>query len=794
MSGSSDQAGSGSFALDALAAAVLDEKGTVLRWSRAATELVGYTAAEVRGHPVRDLIADVPGEPLTAAREGTGIPAAGRARLRHRQGGLVDVTFRVFRLEGAAELLALAAPVETVSELDLGVSLLRALFCQDQIGVGIHGTDLTILRTNVAPAVFGGPPAPLGSRLRDILLAEDADDIEAALGQVLESGAPLVGREQRMRAPQVPGREWALRLSAVRLEDGDGRPTGVAAMFTDTTEQQRARRHLDVLREAAVQVGGSLDVSRTAQQLADVVVPALGDLGIVDLAEAVLEGDEPPKWSGGGDLHLRAAASATGEWPGRIRLGEPLPPLPDHPAVRSILRGETLIATRDEWLSLLGDPELADLLLPDAWHSMMIAPLHARGLMLGDLQVWRVKQPDPFTREDADLLTEVASRGALAIDNARRYTREHRAAVALQQRLLPRATTDTPAAETAGIYRPAGGGAEIGGDWFDAVPLPSLRLALVAGDVAGHGLQASATMGRLRAAIHTLADLELDPDELLTRLDGLVQRQASEAPLVHQDAIGATCLYAVYDPVTRQCSVASAGHPPPTVLRPDGTEQDVPISPGPPLGVGGMPFEVTTLTLEPGSLVALYTKGLILREDRDLDAGLRRLTDGLAAHCRPGARLEEAGRTVLAGVGDEPAQQDIALLLARTRAVRSENTADWEFPADPSVVAVAREETTRQLAAWGLDDLAFTTELVVSELVTNAVRYAGGPVGLRLIREEVLVCEVTDPSNTQPRLRRAHTTDEGGRGLFLVAQLTTRWGCRYGRTGKTIWAEQPLTT
>ncbi|MFE9445335.1 SpoIIE family protein phosphatase [Streptomyces sp. NPDC006602] len=515
-------------------------------------------------------------------------------------------------------------------------------------------------------------------------------------------------------------------------------------------------------------------------------------MGIADLAEAVLEGDEPPKMSGGGDLHLRAVASATGEWPGHVGPGESLPPFRDHPALRSMQHGETLVMTRDELVPLLSDARLVEL-LPEDWHSVVIAPLYARGLVLGDLQVWRLTDPAPFTEEDVDLITEISSRGALAIDNARRYTREQRVAAALQQRLLPRATTDTPAAETVGIYRPAAGGAEIGGDWFDAIPLPSLRLALVVGDVAGHGLHATATMGRLRAAIHTLADLELDPGELLTRLDGLVQRLAGEMPAEHQDTLSATCLYAVYDPVSRQCAIVSAGHPPPVAVRPDGTAQDIPISPGPPLGVGGMPFEVTTVTLESGSTLALYTKGLVRGQDPDLDAGLRRLTDALAAHCRSGVPLDELGRSVLAGIGEPPAREDIALLLARTRAVQGENTASWTFPAAPTVVAQAREEITRQLTAWGLDDLAFTTELVVSELVTNAVRYAGGPVGLRLIRDGVLICEVTDPSNTQPRLRRADTTDEGGRGLFLVAQLTTRWGCRYGRTGKTIWAEQPLT-
>ncbi len=239
--------------------------------------------------------------------------------------------------------------------------------------------------------------------------------------------------------------------------------------------------------------------------------------------------------------------------------------------------------------------------------------------------------------------------------------------------------------------------------------------------------------------------------------------------------------------------MASAGHLPPLVVLPDGTTRVVALSPGPPLGVGGAPFETTTIDLAPGSVLALYTKGLVYRADGyDIEAGTRWLADSLAGLCRSDRALHDVGQDLLSCLKDRPPREDIALLLARTSGVPPESTADWEFPADPAVVATAREATARQLATWGLDDLVFSTELIVSELVTNAIRYAGGQVGLRLICDNVLICEVTDPSNSQPRLRRARWTDEGGRGLFLVAQLAARWGSRYGRQGKTIWAEQSL--
>ncbi|WP_432013624.1 SpoIIE family protein phosphatase [Streptomyces cucumeris] len=780
------------FFSDVLVIAVLDGEGTVLRWSSAAADLSGLTAAEVCGRPVRELFEDLPGW-LPGATEGhAGIPTIGRTRLQHRSGGSIEIAFRVLRLEASSELLVLAAPVRCVTEWNQSLSVLRALLSQDRVEIGIHDTDLVTVRTNESLETTGLPPLCPGRRLAEVTHAESA---EAMLRVVLESGEPMVGREQPMRSLRSPGREWTLSLS-FRLEDAQGRPTGVVTQFMDVATQQRAHRDLDLLHATAARIGGSLDVTRTAQDLAEVLVPEFGDLVWVDLAEAVLEGDEPPKMLGGGQTHLLrvAVASTSDPWPADlIQRGERLPVLPDLPHLRELQSGEPFAEDRDGVIAAIGDPRLITLYVPEHGHSLAVAPLFARGLLLGTVGVWRTEHPAPFAAADADLLAEVASRAALSVDNARRYAREHRAAVALQRRLLPHTTIRTAAAETVGAYRPAHGGAEIGGDWFDVIPLPSLQVALVVGDVIGHGLHATATMGRLRTAVHTLADLELDPTELLTHLDDLVQQLADEAEPRHRDGIGATCLYAVYDPVTRRCTLAGAGHPPPILVAPDGTAHPIEIFSGPPLGVGGLPFETITIELEPGSVLALYSDGLIKHGGAcDLDVGMRRLVDDLSVRCRTDRELEEVSRTLVADTIDHPPRDDVVLLLARTRTVPDDSVAEWTFAAESTVVAAAREATTRQLADWGLEELAFATELIVSELVTNAIRYAGGPVGLRLIRETVLICEVTDPSNSQPRLRRASWSDEGGRGLFLVAQLTNRWGSRYGREGKTIWTEQLL--
>ncbi|MGW4444404.1 SpoIIE family protein phosphatase [Streptomyces sp. NPDC004682] len=776
------------FSFAGVATAVLDDRGTVVRWSPAAAELLGRTADEVCGRSLRDLLARAcPG----VDDDGT-FPADGRALLRHRSGDAVAVSFRILRTEPDSEALVLLAPTRQVSHWEADANVLRALLSQDRLGIGMHDTDLTVVWTNITSGMFGGSALPRGSRLTDVAALKDAKSAETELRQVLETGEPVVGKTLHMRAPDDPDRYVVLSMCAFRVEDADGAPIGVVTMFADTPEQQRVRRRLDVLHAAADRIGGSLDVTRTVRDLLDVLVPALGDVGWADLAEAVLNTEEPAKpAAGGGDLHLCRVVVTPDEGTADVfQPGEAIPPLPYTPELGDIQRGRPVVLDPETVTDVLGDPDLVHRFVPEDGRSGLWAPLFARGLVLGSVTVWRTGDRDPFEPEDAELLGEIASRAALSVDNARRYTRERRTALTLQRRLLPPATTEGPAAETAGIYLPAGGGADISGDWYDVIPLPSFRVALVAGDVVGHGLDASAAMSGLRTAVRTLADLELDPSELLTHLDDLVRRLGQDTEW--GKPAGATCLYAVYDPVARRCVMAGAGHPPPVEVRPDGTTRMLRFAPGPPLGVGGMPFETITADVEPGSVLALYTDGLLDRYGGDLDAGLRWLTHRLATSCRPGQSLVEASRLLQADLGQTPPRDDIALLLARARAIPEDSVASWEFGADESVVSDARQAAKRQLTEWGLDDLVFTTELIVSELVTNAVRYAGAPVGLRLIRDDVLVCEVTDPSNTQPRLRRAGLSDEGGRGLFLVAQLSTRWGSRYGRNGKTIWSEQRM--
>ncbi|KUL22710.1 SpoIIE family protein phosphatase [Streptomyces regalis] len=544
-----------------------------------------------------------------------------------------------------------------------------------------------------------------------------------------------------------------------------------------------ARRRLELLSEASVHIGTTLDVRRTARELAETAVPRLADFVTIDLPEAVLRGEE----SADPRRDLRRAVVHG------IRDGCPFSPVGKHvdygpttPQMRCLTSGRAVLEpdlqTAAGWLAQ--DPEHSEQLLSHV-HSLIAVPLVARGVVLGVASFYRAEDPASFGDDDRSLAQELATRAALSIDNARRYTRERTMVLALQRSLLPHGLPDQDAVEVAHRYLPAE--SDVGGDWYDVIPLSGARVGLFVGDVVGHGLLSAATMGRVRTAARSFAELDFPPDEVLTHLDNLVGRLDREEPAAEgAGIIGATCLYAIYDPTSQQCTMARAGHPPPALVRPDGTVSFPDLPAGPPLGLGGLPFEAAEIHLPEGSQLVLYTDGLIEDRHRDVDVVLDQLREVLA---HPERAPDETCQAVLDTVAPAHPYDDIALLVARTHALDPGRIATWDLPADPALVSEVRSCATRQLADWGLDEVVFAAELMLSELVTNAIRHGAGPIRVRLLHDRTLVCEVSDTSNTAPHLRRAASTDEGGRGLFLVAQLAESWGTRYTSEGKVIWAE-----
>ncbi|MHC3474935.1 SpoIIE family protein phosphatase [Streptomyces sp. 7R007] len=784
---------------------LLDGQGVVTSWTRDAGHLFGYTPGEVVGTNVTGLLtaedaARVPELVERCRRDGGW---AGLLTVRRKDGRPVRVMARIVpavETPDTARWLVLLSDMADARGWDMSRAMLEQMVADSPVGIAIVDVNLRCVWSNAALEQFGGGSADrrLGRRLAEIQPGLDADGIEAQMRHVLETGEPVIGYEHVGQVQSAPHRETAHMMSFTRLEDDLGHPMGVYYTVVDITDRHRARRRLALLDRAGEQIGRTLDIVRTAQELADVAVAGFADFVCVDLLDSVLRAAEPAPGppSDTDPVPLRRAGHQSvnpGVPEAVVEIGEVATYLPGSPPIRSLTSGRSWLERRldplaKEWATdIPGDRTATFMEL--GLHTVIIVPIRARDVTLGVTTFFRRRHQEPFDEDDLSLAEDLVSRAAVCLDNARRYTRERDAALVLQRSLLPRRLPEQDAVEVAACYRPADELTGLGGDWYDLVQLSGARVALVVGEVPGHGIDAAASMGALRTAVRTLAALDLPPEEVLAHLDDLVAQGPADTEGVR--VVGAGCLYVVYDPVDGSCAMAAAGHPAPAVILPDGSVSFVDLPQGPPLGAGGLPFESVELVLAEGSTLALHTDGLLAHgEAWVVDADRERLREALE---RTASSLDGRCRAVVEALVPDRPHDDVALLMARTRLLGADQVADWDLPADPAVVSEARKEATRQLTEWGLEELAFTTELVVSELVTNAIRYATGPIRLRLIRERALVCEVSDGGATAPHLRHPRTTDEGGRGLLLVSQFSQRWGTRFVPEGKVIWAEQSLT-
>ncbi|HEY5834313.1 SpoIIE family protein phosphatase [Streptomyces sp.] len=833
-------------ALLRLAVLCVDPDGRISYWNRGAEELFGHHWEHVFGQRASGL--------LTATRRAagaSGLPSAaphqdtldllddlthqawaGALAATDRDGNLRDVLWWTYRITEPVgrSLLAIAAHAKPLRTGGLRIAVGGRLL--PYTAEGLQRQDISVAAV-LSPAADPAQGHALAAQLGTVLPSVSPGRLDRIVRQIAPLGHPALEVEGGTRLPVMP-HDYARVAAASRAGTSVRRelppaphpngPTtsGTASPVADPTSASALtavqfppptvlhslspllsgadggsglRAHpagnaldeqLALLRETGSVVGSTLDLHTTARELCSVTVPRFADFAAVLVVDQLFSDTEPHKDDRPGDTVLvRRVAIArigpAGMWETALPEGELLA----MPAEKIVPRlgDPVLVPVVDPAIAPdialdLGVPALGPLL---AGHSMIVAPLTARGTVLGRVCFLRGPGRRPFDARDAATASEVVARGAVHIDNARLHRQESRAAATLQRSMMPTRPPRIPGVRIAHHYMPGDRQAQVGGDWFDAIQLPGGRVALIVGDVMGHGLQAAAVMGQFRTAVITMAGLDLPPAQILRHLDNLAHRLGTE----HL----ATCVYAVYDPVRRTLTLANAGHIPPVLAGSDGRGELLQIPGGAPIGVGGVPFETVEVPAPDGSWLVLCTDGLVEVRGQGIDAGLA----ALCAHViEPQQTPEDVCEQILGRLHSEDRRDDVALLVARFEGIAPEDVVGWTLRPDHSEVAKARALTRRQLVHWGLDRLADTAELLVSELVTNAITAASYEVELRLMRVGKLLVEVSDDNHNLPQLQRADPDDVQGRGLALVSHLSRRWGTSRKAVGKVVWFELPL--
>ena len=660
-----------------VAAVVLNADGRIVLWSPQAAELFGYAADEALGRNAGRLL--VHDKHMALVRRWfTEVMAGGEGwtgvfPVRHKNGSTMLVEFRNMRLEDDHKdfyALGLATEQTTLRSVERDLALSTRLFSQSPIGLAVVDTDLRYVMVNPALERINGLPAAehVGRHVREALPFLDAEAIEAAMREVLATGIPILDRESVARTPADPDREHAWSVSFYRLESSNGKVLGLATSVVDiterhvaTTEAARARQRLALVADASIRIGTTLDLDQTARELAAVSVPELADVAAVDVLDSVLNGRSATVIHEGPAV-FRALAVAAAYSTDAVRAADQPGEVAQYEADRLVTHcvntGRPVRVSRvqhDDLSRIARSPEAAAMLADAGVHSYLAVPLIARGEVLGALDLKRTHNPEPFNADDEVLAGELAARAAVCIDNARWYRQVRNTALTLQRSLLPQQPPDQPGLEIAYRYQPAEAASEVGGDWFDVIPLTGDKTALVVGDVMGSGISAAATMGQLRTATRTLAELDLDPAQVQRHLDRITDRMGQTIT---------TCVYAVYDPHRNECLISSAGHLPPALVRPGRLPELLDLPSGAPLGVGNVDFSTTTVALHPGDELVLYTDGLVETRDLAID---ERLDDLLALLAKPQRSLDETCDLLLNALRRPGDHDDVALLIARAR-------------------------------------------------------------------------------------------------------------------------------
>ncbi|MGW5307785.1 SpoIIE family protein phosphatase [Streptomyces griseoluteus] len=747
------------------------DDGRIVEWSARAADLLGLSREQAEGHTVTDLAGGDDG-------------ATGRWALPAALGAV-----SVRPVVSGGSLIWEVREGQCEKNTDRDRAILRTLFVHSPIEVIVVDGDLRVVqprsgRLEAAPSVDGAPPR---QEFPEALSLEDPERERAVAREVLSTGEPTLRRVVRATPKAGTGSPVDYSLSYLRLEGADGEVLGLVVAALEVTEHKRALRRLKLLEHVRATVGERLEVVAVCQELVDAVAPAFAGIVVVEVIEDVIRGEEPPLAPVDHDLPLRRAAFkgiVSAYAVGDVRR---LPDGTPFSRVLNDLRPRLVTVTKDSaWLS--ADPARADAIAQSDAYSLIVTPLTVRGQALGVVSFYRRRDEEPFDEDDVALASDLCAHAALCIDNARRFTRERTIAATVKRRLLPQRPSEPSTIAVAAMHIPGPGG---GGGWFDVIQMAGGRTALVLGDVVGRGVATATTMGQLRTVIHALAALDLEPNELMARLSDTAVQLASERaalpagdPLHHQP-LTAGCLIAVYDSVENTCTIVRAGLSDPYLVRPDGAAETMAVPGGPVLaGTDRAPFPATEFPLPPGSVLAVGNEDLLQNQP------------ALRAVLREGAELpldELSDRLAYTLRGQQETEK--MLLLARAKGLPPDQVLTVPLAEDLAAVPEARAAVHRQLGKWGIGaDDAFMTELVVSELVANALRYGAPPYRLRLILDEHLTCEVRDADDSIPHLKHARTIDEGGRGLFIVASVAEGWGIRYHGQGKTVWAQQSTGT
>jgi PAS domain S-box-containing protein len=786
--------------LDQVRVAVIavDLDGKVTHWNREAEQLFGWAGDEVIGKtsklqgvsPQAQAQAEEIGRMVLAGKSWTGDFVVGtrsgeQRRVHYHAGPVRDAD------GGVIGLCAVASDAEEMAETATQLSLFQAIVGQSPVGVGVYDSECRYVRANPALLDIIGRSADevLGHTVEDVL-GDLGKQVAPFIQRVLATGDPVINRELRGRTPGVVGDEdrW-YQVSYFRLTDHDDNVVGAASLVSDVTDQREVRERLReaterlaLLAQVSELLAASLEFDRTLSAFASLVVPAFADHCVIDLL------DEEGELRRLAVVHAPSVEPEGTPWaaPGDV-VNYP----PSHPATIALTTDTALIVTGDpasyDFEAVAPSAESAAFARRVGLRSAIACPLSARGQTLGVVSFGSSVSGRRFGEEDRRLAEELAIRAGVAIDNARLFAREQQVAVTLQRSLLPGSITGADSLDVAAAYLPAGE-RDVGGDWYDVIPLSCGRVAIVIGDVMGRGVRAAALMGQLRAAIRGYAVQDLPPIDVMTYLDDFVGGLVESAIV--------TCVYAVYDPVDHRVCLASAGHVPPLLVPADGPATVLDELAGVALGAGTTMHSQTEVALRPGDGLVLYTDGLVERRGEDIDEGIARLADVMTP--LP-ASLEDACDEAVAAMGrDDGHDDDVAVLVVRA-ANAEYDVATHRFRPQADAVSGMRVFTTKTLAEWALpEELIETAELIVSELATNVVRYAAldarSEPTMRLLRNKAeLFVAVTDWNGTLPHRRDAQADEETGRGLALVEALADRWGARpIAGGGKVVWCALPI--